>query len=94
MAKYITLDTTSDGVVQVNTDDILLAKNRNSTSGEIILKGGAKKITVTGTALGVKFASNVNAALTEAAVTNWHNAIVPVSTEGGLVFTSIAVGDA
>lgn len=91
MAKYITLDTASDGVVHINTDDILYAETVNSTTGDIFLKGGVKKITVTGTGLTSGFAENVNAALVKAAQTGYTAATSPVSTSPGLVFTSVAL---
>jgi len=91
MAKYITLDTASDGVVHINTDDILYVETVSSTEGDIFLKGGAKKITVTGTGLTSGFAENVNAALVKAAQTGYTAVTSPVSTSPGLVFTSVAV---
>jgi len=94
MAKYITLETANDGKVHLNTDDILYVETASSTSGEIFLKGGVRKLTVTGTGLTSGFDENVNAALVEAAQTSWHNAVVPVSVAGGLVFTSVALGAA
>ncbi len=92
MPKYITLDTASDGVVHINTNDILYCETASSTAGEIYLNGGSHKMTVTGTGLTSGFSANVNAALVTAAETAWTNATVPVSKSPGLVFTSIAVG--
>lgn len=92
MAKYITLDTASDGNVHINTDSILYAETASSTAGEIYLTNGTHKMTVTGTGLTSGFSENVNAALVTAAETSWTNAAVPVATTGGLVFTSVAVG--
>ena len=92
MAKYITLDTASDGNVHVNTDQVLYVETASSTAGDIFLANGTHKLTVTGTGLTSGFAENVNAALVKAAETSWTNATVPVSKDGGLVFTSIAIG--
>ena len=92
MAKYITLDTASDGNVHVNTDQVLYVETVSSTAGDIFLANGTHKLTVTGTGLTSGFAENVNAALVKAAETSWTNAAVPVSKDGGLVFTSIAIG--
>tara|TARA_R100000664_G_C2698196_1_gene99604 strand:+ start:396 stop:680 length:285 start_codon:yes stop_codon:yes gene_type:complete len=92
MAKYITLDTASDGNVHVNTDQVLYVETASSTAGDIFLANGTHKLTVTGTGLTSGFAENVNAALVKAAETSWTNAAVPVSKDGGLVFTSIAIG--
>lgn len=90
MAKYITFDTASDGNVHLNVDAILYAETASSTSGEIFLTNGTHKFVVTGTGLTSGFGENVNAALTTAAETSWHNAVIPVSKAGGLVFTSVA----
>ena len=92
MAKYITLDTASDGNVHINTDQVLYVETVSSTAGDIFLANGTHKLTVTGTGLTSGFAENVNAALVKAAETSWTNAAVPVSKDGGLVFTSIAIG--
>ena len=92
MAKYITLDTASDGNVHVNTDQVLYVETASSSAGDIFLANGTHKLTVTGTGLTSGFAENVNAALVKAAETSWTNAAVPVSKDGGLVFTSIAIG--
>ena len=92
MAKYITLDTASDGNVHINTDSILYSETTSSTAGEIFLTNGTHKLTVTGTGLTSGFSANVNAALETAAETSWTNAAVPVSKSPGLVFTSIALG--
>ena len=92
MAKYITLDTASDGNVHINTDSILYSETTSSTAGEIFLTNGTHKLTVTGTSLTSGFSANVNAALVTAAETSWTNAAVPVSKSPGLVFTSIALG--
>lgn len=92
MAKYITFDTASDGMVHLATDGILYAETTSSTAGTIFLKGGSHKFTVTGTGLTAGFAEEVNAALVQAAQTSWTNAVVPVSKLGGdMVFTSVAV---
>ena len=92
MPKYITLDTASDGNVHINVDQILYAETASSTAGDIFLANGTHKLTVTGTALTSGFGENVNTALVTAAETSWTNATVPVSKDGGLVFTSIAIG--
>ena len=92
MPKYITLDTASDGNVHINVDQILYAETASSTAGDIFLANGTHKLTVTGTGLTSGFAENVNAALVTAAETSWTNAAVAVSKDGGLVFTSIAIG--
>ena len=92
MPKYITLDTANDGNVHINVDQILYAETASSTAGDIFLANGTHKLTVTGTGLTSGFAENVNAALVTAAETSWTNATVPVSKDGGLVFTSIAIG--
>ena len=92
MAKYITLDTASDGNVHINTDQVLYVETASSSAGDIFLANGTHKLTVTGTGLTSGFAENVNAALVKAAETSWTNAAVPVSKDGGLVFTSIAIG--
>ena len=92
MAKYITLDTASDGNVHINVDQILYAETASSTAGDIFLANGTHKLTVTGTGLTSGFAENVNTALVTAAETSWTNAAVAVSKDGGLVFTSIAIG--
>ena len=92
MPKYITLDTASDGNVHINVDQILYAETASSTAGDIFLANGTHKLTVTGTGLTSGFAENVNTALVTAAETSWTNATVPVSKDGGLVFTSIAIG--
>ena len=92
MPKYITLDTASDGNVHINVDQILYVETASSTAGDIFLANGTHKLTVTGTGLTSGFGENVNAALTTAAETSWTNATVPVSKDGGLVFTSIAIG--
>ncbi len=92
MPKYITLDTASDGNVHINIDQILYVETASSTAGDIFLANGTHKLTVTGTGLTSGFGENVNAALTTAAETSWTNATVPVSKDGGLVFTSIAIG--
>ena len=92
MAKYITLDTASDGNVHINVDQILYAETASSTAGDIFLANGTHKLTVTGTGLTSGFGENVNAALVTAAETSWTNAAVPVAKDGGLVFTSIAIG--
>tara|TARA_R100001510_G_scaffold19055_1_gene16554 strand:+ start:7515 stop:7799 length:285 start_codon:yes stop_codon:yes gene_type:complete len=92
MPKYITLDTASDGNVHINTDQILYVETASSTEGDIFLANGTHKLTVTGTGLTSGFGENVNAALKTAAETSWTNATVPVSKDGGLVFTSIAIG--
>jgi hypothetical protein len=92
MAKYITLDTASDGNVHINTDSILYSETVNTTTGDIFLTNGTHKLTVTGTSLTSGFSANVNAALVTAAETSWTNAAVPVSKSPGLVFTSIALG--
>ena len=92
MPKYITLDTASDGNVHINTDQILYVETASSTEGDIFLANGTHKLTVTGTGLTSGFGENVNAALVTAAETSWTNATVPVSKDGGLVFTSIAIG--
>jgi len=92
MAKYITLDTASDGNVHINTDSILYAETASSTAGEIYLTNGTHKMTVTGTGLTSGFSANVNAALVTAAEKSWTNAAIPVAKTGGLVFTSVAVG--
>ena len=63
MAKYITLDTASDGNVHINTDSILYSETASSTAGEIFLTNGTHKLTVTGTGLTSGFSANVNAAL-------------------------------
>ena len=91
MAKYITLDTANDGNVHINTDQILYAETASSTAGDIYLVM-EHKLTVTGTGLTSGFAENVNTALVTAAETSWTNAAVAVSKDGGLVFTSIAIG--
>ena len=57
-----------------------------------LFTNGTHKLTVTGTGLTSGFAENVNTALVTAAETSWTNAAVPVSKDGGLVFTSIAIG--
>ena len=82
MAKYITLDTASDGNVHVNTDQVLYVETVSSTAGDIFLANGTHKLTVTGTGLTSGFAENVNAALVKAAETSWTNAAVPVSKDG------------
>ena len=92
MAKYITLDTASDGNVHINTDSVLYVETASSTAGEIFLTNGTHKLTVTGTGLTSGLSANVNAALVTAAETSWTNAAVPVSKSPGLVFTSIALG--
>ena len=92
MPKYITLDTASDGNVHINVDQILYAETARSTAGDIFLANGTHKLTVTGTGLTSGFGENVNTALVTAAETSWTNATVPVSKDGGLVFTSIAIG--
>jgi hypothetical protein len=92
MPKYITLDTASDGNVHINVDQILYAETASSTAGDIFLANGTHKLTVTGTGLTSGFGENVNTALVKAAETSWTNAAVPVSKDGGLVFTSIAIG--
>ena len=92
MAKYITLDTASDGNVHINTDSVLYVETASSTAGEIFLTNGTHKLTVTGTGLTSGFSANVNAALVTAAETSWTNAAVPVSKSPGLVFTSVALG--
>ena len=92
MPKYITLDTASDGNVHINVDQILSAETASSTAGDIFLANGTHKLTVTGTGLTSGFGENVNTALVTAAETSWTNATVPVSKDGGLVFTSIAIG--
>jgi|TARA_A100001391_G_scaffold199559_1_gene182743 hypothetical protein len=92
MPKYITLDTASDGNVHINVDQILYAETASSTAGDIFLANGTHKLTVTGTGLTSGFGENVNTALVTAAETSWTNATVPVSKDGGLVFTSIAIG--
>lgn len=92
MPKYITLDTASDGNVHINVDQILYAETASSTAGDIFLANGTHKLTVTGTGLTSGFGENVNSALVTAAETSWTNATVPVSKDGGLVFTSIAIG--
>ena len=92
MAKYITLDTASDGNVHINIDQILYVETASSTAGDIFLANGTHKLTVTGTGLTSGFGENVNAALVTAAETSWTNAAVPVAKDGGLVFTSIAIG--
>ena len=92
MPKYITLDTASDGNVHINVDQILYAETASSTAGDIFLANGTHKLTVTGTGLTSGFGENVNTALVTAAETSLTNATVPVSKDGGLVFTSIAIG--
>ena len=92
MPKYITLDTASDGNVHINVDQILYVETASSTAGDIFLANGTHKLTVTGTGLTSGFGENVNTALVTAAETSWTNATVPVSKDGGLVFTSIAIG--
>ena len=92
MPKYITLDTASYGNVHINVDQILYAETASSTAGDIFLANGTHKLTVTGTGLTSGFGENVNTALVTAAETSWTNATVPVSKDGGLVFTSIAIG--
>ena len=92
MPKYITLDTASDGNVHINVDQILYAETASSTAGDIFLANGTHKLTVTGTGLTSGFGENVNTALVTAAETSWTNATVQVSKDGGLVFTSIAIG--
>ena len=92
MPKYITLDTASDGNVHINADQILYAETASSTAGDIFLANGTHKLTVTGTGLTSGFGENVNTALVTAAETSWTNGTVPVSKDGGLVFTSIAIG--
>jgi hypothetical protein len=92
MPKYITLDTASDGNVHINVDQILYAETASSTAGDIFLANGTHKLTITGTGLTSGFGENVNSALVTAAETSWTNATVPVSIDGGLVFTSIAIG--
>ena len=92
MPKYITLDTASDGNVHINADQIIYAETASSTAGDIFLANGTHKLTVTGTGLTSGFGENVNTALVTAAETSWTNATVPVSKDGGLVFTSIAIG--
>ena len=92
MPKYITLDTASDGNVHIIVDQILYAETASSTAGDIFLANGTHKLTVTGTGLTSGFGENVNTALVTAAETSWTNATVPVSKDGGLVFTSIAIG--
>ena len=92
MPKYITLDTASDGNVHINVDQILYAETASSTAGDIFLANGTHKLTVTGTGLTSGFGENVNTALVTAAEPSWTNATVPVSKDGGLVFTSIAIG--
>ena len=92
MPKYITLDTASDGNVHSNADKSLYAETASSTAGDIFLANGTHKLTVTGTGLTSGFGENVNTALVTAAETSWTNATVPVSKDGGLVFTSIAIG--
>ena len=92
MPKYITLDTASDGNVHINVDQILYAETASSTAGDIFLANGTHKLTVTGTGLTSGCGENVNTALVTAAETSWTNATVPVSKDGGLVFTSIAIG--
>ncbi len=92
MPKYITLDTANDGNVHINVDQILYAETASSTAGDIFLANGTHKLTVTGTGLTSGFGENVNTALVTAAETSWTNAAVAVSKDGGLVFTSIAIG--
>lgn len=91
MAKYITFDTASDGNVHLAVDDILYAETTSSTAGTIFLKGGSHKFTVTGTSLTSGFGENVNAAIVTANQSKWTEVVTPVSKDGGLVFTSVAV---
>ena len=53
MAKYITLDTASDGNVHINTDSVLYVETASSTAGEIFLTNGTHKLTVTGTGFNI-----------------------------------------
>tara|TARA_R110000787_G_scaffold106598_1_gene214294 strand:+ start:14310 stop:14597 length:288 start_codon:yes stop_codon:yes gene_type:complete len=91
MAKYLSLQTSNEGEVYINADQVLYSDVNSSTAAQIHLGNGSHHLAVVGVALTSGFAMAMNDALRSAAETAWTNAVVKVELPGGVSVTSLAV---
>ena len=92
MAKYITISTTNDGVLQAPICDGMLARLRSATLVQLFTGvTGTNVLKLTCTGANQALIDNINAALRNAAETNWRDVISPVTIPSGVVVTDYEV---
>ncbi len=92
MAKYITISTTNDGVLQAPIGDGMMARLRSATVVEVFSSAfGSNKLELTCTGANQALIDNINAAIKNAAETNWRVVLSPVTVPAGVTVADYEV---
>lgn len=92
MAKYITISTTNDGVLQAPIADGMMARLRSATIVEVFSSAfGSNKLELTCTGANQALIDNINAAIRDAAETNWRDVLSPVTVPAGVTVADYEV---
>ena len=92
MAKYITISTTNDGVLQAPIGDGIMARLRSATVVEVFSSAfGSNKLELTCTGANQALIDNINAAIKNAAETNWRVVLSPVTVPAGVTVADYEV---
>jgi hypothetical protein len=88
MAKYLSISTSNDGVLQAPVGVGMMAELTGATEVRLYLGSTVTHhIKLTCTGANQAFIDNINAALKSAAETSWTNAIEAVTVPAGVVVT-------
>jgi hypothetical protein len=92
MAKYLSISTSNDGVLQAPVGVGMMAELTGATEVRLYLGSTVTHhIKLTCTGANQAFIDNINAALKSAAETSWTNAIEAVTVPAGVVVTDYAM---
>lgn len=92
MAKYITISTTNDGVLQAPIGDGMMPRLRSATIVEVFSSAfGSNKLELTCTGANQALIDNINAAIRNAAETNWRDVLSPVTVPAGVTVADYEV---
>ena len=88
MAKYLSISTSNDGVLQAPVGMGIMAELTSATKVRLYLANTVTHhILLICTGANQAFIDNINSALTSAAQTSWTNAVSEVSIPAGVVIT-------
>ena len=92
MAKYLSISTSNDGVLQAPIGVGMMAELTSAAAVRLYLGGTVTHhIALTCTGANQAFIDNINAALKSAAETSWTNAVSEVSIPAGVAVTDYAM---
>jgi hypothetical protein len=92
MAKYLSISTSNDGVLQAPVGVGMMAELTGANEVRLYLGSTVTHhIKLTCTGANQAFIDNINAALKSAAETSWTNAIEAVTVPAGVVVTDYAM---